>query len=527
MGFLDKIFGSKKENKSSKKISENLKEIGELDKCPYCKKTLDKIPTRKAKCPFCSNYIYSRTRPSDRKKVLVTEKQKEEIEEQWTKYYEIREESNLMENPEFVSVKKELTKQFGKEPSINDVKLGVFNQKIIEYASKKQWGLYRNNKLDMAFLLQKENKLKQSLSTLFEVVYLDINGCNNVGIFDGKASSQKEMEEYSIKEFDPKMAFMAPGVIGPIQDVISELQLSKKQAKELFISTNKQMKPVKTMPISEEKAWDKLQKEITIRKANEKKIEEFDAEDVGAVIKEIKETTKNKDTLSSIVYKFRDKYRTKKMIVLNANNIKRVIEELLNSSEETKTLGVSLLLFFVKKDKDLFESVVQNYIERNNNYFEKCPEEHTIGELGKIEPKWVQDLIPVMIKALTQNPEWNTRRFVAFNLGSIGSKHPELVKEAIPIMIDYIKKPTEVTKQKPTRVEAKGVIIEMNLSAESMLGVDQTQWLKDAYIDSLGMIAKGDKSLIEPCKSLFENIAKKDKSEYSRKKAQKVLELLQ
>ena len=110
--------------------------------------------------------------------------------------------------------------------------MGVFNQKIIEYASKKQWGLYRNNKLDMAFLLQKENKLKQSLSTLFEVVYLDINGCNNVGIFDGKASSQKEMEEYSIKEFDPKMAFMAPGVIGPIQDVISELQLSKKQAKE-------------------------------------------------------------------------------------------------------------------------------------------------------------------------------------------------------------------------------------------------------------------------------------------------------
>lgn len=506
--------------------SKNLKEIGEIDKCPYCKKKLDKIPTRKSKCPHCEEYIYSRTRPSDRKKVLVTEKQKEEIEEQWTKYYEFQEESNLMENPEFVSAKKELSKQFGKEPSINDTKWRVFNQKIIEYASKKQWGLYRNNKLNMAFLLQKENKLKQSLSTLFEVVYLDINGCNNVGIIDGEAPSQKEMEEYGIKEFDPKMAFMASGVIGPIQDLISELQLSDKQAKELFISTNKRMKPVKTMPISEEKAWDKLQKEITIRKANVKKVEEFDAEDIDAVIKEIKEAAKNKDTLSSIVYKFRNKYSTKKMIIPNANKIKRVTGKLLRSSKETKNLGVSLLLFFIKKDKNLFEPLVQDYIKQNKKYFERCPEEHTIGELGKIEPQWIQDLIPVMIKALTQNSEWNRRRFVAFNLGSIGSKYPELVKEAIPIMIDYIKNPKEVTKRKPTRVEAKGVVIEMNLSAEGMLGVDQTQWLKDAYIDSLGMIAEGDKNLIEPYKSLFEKIAKKDKSEYSRKKAQKVLELL-
>ena len=270
MEFLNKTFDSKKENKH-KDGSKNLKEIGETNKCPYCMKALDKIPTRKSKCPHCGEYMYSRTRPSDRKKVLVTEKQKEEIEEQWTKYYEIQEESNLMENPEFVSAKKELSKQFGKEPSVNDVKWRVFNQKIIEYASTKEWGLYRNNKLEMAFLLQKENKLNQSLSTLFEVVYLDINGCNNVGIFDGKAPSQKEMEEYGIKEFNPKMAFMAPGVIGPIQELISELELSDKQAKELFISTNKRMKPVKTMPISEEKAWDKLQEEIAIIKTNKKR----------------------------------------------------------------------------------------------------------------------------------------------------------------------------------------------------------------------------------------------------------------
>jgi len=50
--------------------------------------------------------------------------------------------------------------------------------------------------------------------------------------------------------------------------------------------------------------------------------------------------------------------------------------------------------------------------------------------------------------------------------------------------------------------------------------------LKDAYIDSVGMIAESDKSLILSYKPLFEQIAKNDKSEYSRKKAQRVLDLL-
>jgi len=524
MDFLDKIFSSKKENKSSKKIIENLKEIGELDKCPYCKKILDKIPTRKSKCPFCSNYICSRTRPLDRKKVLVTENQKDEIENQWTQYYEAKEEAELMENPEFVSAKRNLTKQFGKEPNMNDIKWRVFNQKIIEYASKKQWGLYRNNKFEMAFLLQKEKKSEQALNTLFEVYYLDINGCNNLP----GGLSKEEMDEYSIKEFDPKSAFMAPGVIGPIQDLISELELSEKQAKEMFCSINKKMKPVKDMPISEEKAWGELLKEINIEKENERKIDQFDAEDIDAVLAEIRYMVKkkNNDTLSSIIYKFRDEYKTKKKILPNSEKIKKVIEELLYSSESTKSLGVSLLLFFTKKDKMLFESLVKDYIKHIKKYLEKSPNDNIIGELGKIDPSWIDFLIPSMIKALEHDPEWNTRRFVTFNLGSIGSKYPELVKEAIPIMIDYIKKPIEISKRKLLKVETKDVTITMDLSAESMLGVDQTQWLKDAYIDSLGMIAKGDKKLIEPYKSLFEKISKKDKSEYSRKKAQRVLELL-
>jgi len=257
MGFFGNLLGKK----STKEFQvKGFKEIGKVDCCPYCKEKLDKIPTRKKKCPNCKKFIFSRTRPSDRKKILVTEKQKKEVEAQWVLYHEIKKEADLMEDPDFASAKKELTIQFGKEPFMNDVKWRVFNQRIVEYASKKQWGFYRNNKLDIALLLQKENKSKQALNTLFEVIYLDINGCHNIGTIDGKILSQKEMDNYNIKEFYPKSAFIAPRVIKSIQDLISELKLSMKQTEEMFCSINKKMKPVKNMPITEEKAWGKILK---------------------------------------------------------------------------------------------------------------------------------------------------------------------------------------------------------------------------------------------------------------------------
>lgn len=516
MKFLKKMFG--------KREAPEMEGIGEIGQCPYCNEKLEKIPTRKSKCPHCKEYIYSRTRPSDRKKILIREDQIKELEKEWSKYHEEKEKSELYEQDDFKKARDNLAKQFGKEPSLNDVKWRVYNERILEYASKKQWGLYRNNKLDMAFLLQKENKLKQALSTMFEVLYLDINGCNNIGLMDGQPLSKKELEEMGIKEFNPESAFLAPGVIGPVQDIISELNLSLSQAKDIFFSINSKTKPSKNMPVTEENAWKQIQKEISIRETNTKKIEEFNPEDTQSIINEIKSS--NKETLSSIVYKFRDQYKNKSAIIPNKDKIEKVIETLLDTNEETKRLGQSLLLFYLKKDKELFLPLAKKYIQKNKKYFEKCPEEHTIGEIGKIDSDLVKEYIPVMVKELKNNSEWNTRRFIAFNLGAIGSKNPEVVKEAIPIMIEYIKNPIEITKRKPTRVEAKGVVIEMNLSAENMLGVDQTQWLKDAYIDALGMIAKGNSELIMPHKSLFEKIAKKDKSEYSRKKAKAVLENL-
>jgi hypothetical protein len=236
--------------------------LGEVDICPYCKKKLNKIPGRKKKCDFCEKYIYVRTRPIDRKKVLVTEKQKDDIEEQWIIYNAAQEENQFSGDNDYLKAKEELRKRFGKNPSLNDVKWSLCNKRILEYASKKQWGLYRNNKFEMATLLEKEQKYKQALGLLFEVCYLDLNGCRNVGTINGNSLSDEYLKELGVKEFDPKMAFLAPGVISMIKDLIEKINLSNDEIEKLFIDVNNRTKPKKNIPLTPKEAFDKFVGEL-------------------------------------------------------------------------------------------------------------------------------------------------------------------------------------------------------------------------------------------------------------------------
>jgi hypothetical protein len=76
MGMLDKLFGKPKQQK--------YESLGNTEPiCPYCAKPLDKMPGRKTKCPFCANFIYARTRPADKKRVIVTEQDAAKTDEQW------------------------------------------------------------------------------------------------------------------------------------------------------------------------------------------------------------------------------------------------------------------------------------------------------------------------------------------------------------------------------------------------------------------------------------------------------------
>jgi len=87
MGFLDWLFGkkiSKKQNEipTTKKVG--LTAIGNTEPvCPYCNYRFDKMPLKKKQCPKCNNFVRSRSRPFDNKKVLIKENQIEELDRQW------------------------------------------------------------------------------------------------------------------------------------------------------------------------------------------------------------------------------------------------------------------------------------------------------------------------------------------------------------------------------------------------------------------------------------------------------------
>jgi predicted nucleic acid-binding Zn-ribbon protein len=56
--------------------------------CPYCHGALKKIPSKKTKCPQCGNSMFVRTRPRDRVRVVVTDQEAKNIENEWIVYGE-------------------------------------------------------------------------------------------------------------------------------------------------------------------------------------------------------------------------------------------------------------------------------------------------------------------------------------------------------------------------------------------------------------------------------------------------------
>lgn len=222
MSFFRKLFAPRVE-KSATEVNPppappaQPKEIGETDAiCPYCHAQLAKKPGRKAKCPTCGNYIYVRTRPLDRQRVLVTENECELIERQWAE--EQGKLGEYLENQrEYEDIKDALRRQFGREPSKADVRWRIMNDGLIASAADGDWGIYRNFKLEMAQQLAREARYEAALRLFFEVCYLDANGAHNNGLIS------------------LKYAGLWQGVTGPTMSMISKLGLSEAQVKALYM----------------------------------------------------------------------------------------------------------------------------------------------------------------------------------------------------------------------------------------------------------------------------------------------------
>jgi len=220
--------------------------------CPYCGAQLAKMPGRKKKCPACNQYIYVRTRPEDRLKVLVTEQGTREIDEQWQAVHAMRELRRSVDDHEFEQERTALAERFGVPPADRDVLWSLHVRHLTEHAMKANWGLYTSVCYHQARLLLSEGRQKQALDKYLEVMYLDANGPNNLG---GKV--HPDLSDV-FRPFDPKSASFAPAIVSELRGLLDDMKLDKDDLRGAFLAVAQQIHDNLNTPVPPETAWESI-----------------------------------------------------------------------------------------------------------------------------------------------------------------------------------------------------------------------------------------------------------------------------
>ncbi len=221
-------------------------------KCPNCQGLLLKVPGSKTKCPLCGEFMFIRTDPYTRTRVVVTEEGAEHIDDEKAKLNGTWED-RLREKKKIAKAKAELTKRFGGvEPSKEDLEWNLAVKDSMEYAKKHWWSSYALNQNKKAEILLKGGKQKLALELFLQVAYLEHNGVQES---EADAASRKMMAEIGFKEFDPDNANLPPYPIGDVKALIKELDLNLDTVESLFIAEMKKVK-IGKLPISPEESWN-------------------------------------------------------------------------------------------------------------------------------------------------------------------------------------------------------------------------------------------------------------------------------
>lgn len=248
------IIDSKPIKLPEKDIYQEYYEHYELHRCPYCLHDFEKAVTRKRKCPSCQKTMIVRTHYSSKKKMLLKEELLEAYEKEVQAYsaeqqvqrdYEwaVKQVSSLGIDEAEVSRKK------AEGYSIYDVLWGALNKKQMEYATKWQWGLYRNSFLSMADVLEREGRKQKAFHLYLGLCFIDLNGPRNSYVGDGKP-------------FDPEgFGDLAPGILVKVIDFIKVNNLTLEKIREDFLNESKRVKN-ELMPLNPEQAWEMFKKEL-------------------------------------------------------------------------------------------------------------------------------------------------------------------------------------------------------------------------------------------------------------------------
>jgi DNA-directed RNA polymerase subunit RPC12/RpoP len=223
--------------------------------CPHCEAELDKFPGRKKKCPGCGEFIFVRTRPTDSKRILVTEEEAELVEEYWA----IKNGTHsafLADKAEREAVSKKLGG--GGEPASKAaVDLSMCQKELKTHAGKHDWGLYRNAQFGVSEAHGKLGNDLEALKTALLVSYIDCNGPNNCGDFSDDPDEMADDPPFNLD-----MAILAPGQISQVAKFAKKLSLDEGQVETLFMEVARDFSIMPKLPQSPEGAWALVRTEL-------------------------------------------------------------------------------------------------------------------------------------------------------------------------------------------------------------------------------------------------------------------------
>jgi hypothetical protein len=208
------------------------------------------MPGRKKKCTSCGNYMYIRTRPADRKKVILTKQAVDQIEQLWSMVYDAQR-VYIADKDTIEKEKAGLSAKSGHQPSDHDVFWSLCNKRLVKEAKEGNWGLYRNTRFCMAQFLTCESRHRAALDTFLEVSYLDANGPNNIGSI---------VHDYP--PFSRKYAFQAPAIVNFTETLANWLDLTRRDLKEAYSKIAERLYEDMNLPVSPEDGWNDLEFEL-------------------------------------------------------------------------------------------------------------------------------------------------------------------------------------------------------------------------------------------------------------------------
>src|SRR5690606_14798107 len=150
----------------------------------------------------------------------------------------------------------QLKEKFGSEPSVHDIQWRLLNEDCTRHASQGDWGLYRNARLSMARLLQKEEKYKQAVQFYLAVCYLDANGPRNTGGVRDPAL----LKQYP--PFSPAEGELVSGVVQLAKAAIDKARLGAEDVASQFSDVASREHTALGLPIEPERVWMQLEREL-------------------------------------------------------------------------------------------------------------------------------------------------------------------------------------------------------------------------------------------------------------------------